>query len=165
MNVAIVSDTHVPARIDRIPDWVRDRLRAADHVVHAGDFDSAEALSTVENLAGDLTAVSGNTDVGLGLPPVETVTLGGVEFVVTHGIGSPVGYQERVAETVREHAGFGPTVGVAGHTHRVLDTVIDGVRLLNPGSATGAPPATQVTMLTAAVERGEVTVTVHERDR
>ena len=165
MEVAIVSDTHVPSRIDRIPDWVRDRIRTADHVVHAGDFDSEAALATVEDLASDLTAVSGNTDVGLGLPAVETVTLGGVEFVVTHGTGSPVGYEERVAETVREHAGAGPTVGVAGHTHRVLDTVTDGVRLLNPGSATGAPPATQVTLLSATVEDGDLTVAVQERDR
>jgi putative phosphoesterase len=165
MEVAIVSDTHVPSRIDRIPDWVRDRLRAADHVVHAGDFDSADALATVEDIASDLTAVSGNTDVGLGLPAVETVTLGGVEFVVTHGTGSPVGYEDRVAETVRDHAGDGPTVGVGGHTHRVLDTVTDGVRLLNPGSATGAPPATQVTLLTAAVEQGNLTIRVHERER
>ncbi|WP_299268568.1 metallophosphoesterase family protein [Halorientalis sp.] len=165
MDVAIVSDTHVPSRIDRIPDWVRDRLRDADHVVHAGDFDSAAALATVEDVASGLTAVSGNTDVGLGLPAVEAVTLGGVEFVVTHGTGSPVGYEDRVAETVTQRAGPGPTVGVAGHTHRVLDTVTGGVRLLNPGSATGAPPATQVTMLIAAVDDGALTVTVHRRDR
>ena len=165
MEVAIVSDTHVPSRIARIPDWVRDELHAADHVVHAGDFDSADALATVEDLASDLTAVSGNTDVNLGLPAVETVTLGGIEFVVTHGTGSPVGYEDRVAETVREHAGSGPTVGVAGHTHRVLDTTVDGLRLLNPGSATGAPPATAVTMLTATVEDGDLSVSVHERDR
>jgi len=165
MEVAIVSDTHVPSRIARIPDWVRDELRGADHVVHAGDFDSADALATVEDLASDLTAVSGNTDVDLGLPAVQTVTLGGVEFVVTHGTGSPVGYEDRVAETVREHAGPGPTVGVAGHTHRVLDTTVDGRRLLNPGSATGAPPATQVTLLSATVEDGDLAVTVRERDR
>jgi putative phosphoesterase len=165
MEIAIVSDTHVPSRIARIPDWVRDRLRTADHVVHAGDFDSADALATVEDVASDLTAVSGNTDVALGLPAVETVTLGGVEFVVTHGTGSPVGYEDRVAETVREHAGPGPTVGVAGHTHRVLDTTADGLRLLNPGSATGAPPATRVTMLTATAEDGALSVTVHERER
>ncbi|MFB6084374.1 MAG: metallophosphoesterase family protein [Halorientalis sp.] len=165
MEVAIVSDTHVPSRIDRIPDWVRDRLRTADHVVHAGDFDSEAALATVEDLASGLTAVSGNTDAGLGLPAVETVTLGGVEFVVTHGTGSPVGYEDRVAETVREHAGPGPTVGVAGHTHRLLDTTVDGVRLFNPGSATGAPPATKVSLLSATVEDGDLAVSVHERDR
>ncbi|WP_336001736.1 metallophosphoesterase family protein [Halorientalis halophila] len=165
MEVAIVSDTHVPSRIARIPDWVRDRLREADHVIHAGDFDSAAALATVEDLASGLTAVSGNTDAGLGLPGVATTTLGGVEFVVTHGTGSPVGYEDRVAETVREEAGPGPTVGVAGHTHRVLDETVGGVRLLNPGSATGAPPATTVTMLTATVADGDLSVERHERDR
>lgn len=166
MEIAIVSDTHVPSRIERIPDWVRERLRRADHVIHAGDFDSANALATVEDLASDLTAVSGNTDAGLGLPTVETVTRSGVEFVVTHGTGSPVGYEDRVAATVREHAGPGPTVGVAGHTHRVLDTTVGDLRLLNPGSATGAPPATRVSMLTATVVDGAIDdVRVHERDR
>jgi len=163
MNVAIVSDTHVPSRATRIPEWVRERVRSADHVIHAGDFDSRDALAAVEDLASELTAVSGNMDRGLGLPAVATVDLGGVEFVVTHGTGSKAGYEDRVANTVREHASDGPTVGVSGHTHELLDTTVGGVRLLNPGSATGAAPATSASMLTARVADGELSVDVHER--
>ena len=163
MNVAIISDTHVPSRANRLPTWVRERVRGADHVIHAGDFDGMDVLATIEDLATSLTAVSGNMDRGLGLPTVETVDLGGVEFVVTHGTGSKTGYEERVATTVREHAGDGPTVGVSGHTHELLDATVGGVRLLNPGSATGAAPATSTSMLTAHVEDGELSVTVHER--
>jgi hypothetical protein len=40
--------------------------------------------------------------------------------------------------------------------------VVDGVRLLNPGSATGARPATRTTMLTVTVDGDTVDVTVHE---
>ena len=162
MNVALVSDTHVPSRAPKIPTWVRERVQAADHTIHAGDFDSAPALARFENIAGDLTVVGGNADYGLDLPRVATVELGGVEFVVTHGDGGPAGYEQRVAETVREHAGDGPTVGVAGHTHEVLDTTVEGVRLLNPGTATGAGPTTRVSMLTARVADGTLTVDLYE---
>ena len=159
MEIAILADTHVPSREPRIPDWVRERVRAADHTIHAGDFDSAAALSTVRDLATELTAVAGNIDPGLDLPGVATVALGGVTFVVTHGTGSPAGYERRVRETVVDHAGSS-AVGVCGHTHRVLDTVVDGVRLLNPGSATGADPAAEATMLTARVRDGQLAVSV-----
>jgi len=161
MNVAIVSDSHVPSREASIPDWAIERMRNADHVIHAGDFDSSKALADLRGIAPRLTAVAGNMDPrSLGLPTVETVTLGGVEFVVTHGTGSRRDYEHRVAGIVAEHGGEGPTVGVAGHTHELTDEMIDGVRLLNPGSVTGASPAGEATMLTAEVADGEIDVTV-----
>ena len=36
------------------------------------------------------------------------------------------------------------------------------VRVLNPGSATGADPADRATTMTADVEDGEIDVTLHE---
>lgn len=161
-RVAIVSDTHIPSRAASIPGWVADEIRSADHTVHAGDFDSRDAYETVRDLAnGDLTAVRGNMD-RLDLPEVETVTVEGVTFVVTHGTGSTHDYEERVAGIVREHRSAGPTVGVSGHTHEVMDAEVGGVRLLNPGSATGAAPATRETMMAATVDDGELSVAVHE---
>lgn len=162
MEIAIVSDSHVPSRESSIPQWALDRMRAADHVIHAGDFDSSKALADIQSVAPRLTAVAGNMDPrSLGLSDVQTVTLGGVEFVVTHGTGSRRDYEHRVAGTVAEHAGEGPAVGVGGHTHELLDETIDGVRLLNPGSVTGAAPADEATMLTAEVADGSIDVTVH----
>ena len=161
MDVALISDTHIPSRASEIPDPFRERIGAADHVVHAGDFDSEGALSNVRAMAARLTAVGGNMDPRIGLPDRATVELGGVTFVVTHGTGSRRGYEDRVATIVREETD-GTAVGVAGHTHELLDTTHGGVRLLNPGSATGAPPAETATMMTATVAEGELDVTVHE---
>jgi putative phosphoesterase len=162
-EIAVVSDTHVPSREPEIPAWVKTRLREADHTIHAGDFDSPAAHETVRDLAGpDLTAVAGNTDpASLDLPEVATVEIAGVAFGVTHGTGSLEGYPERVRETLRREAPDA-TVGVSGHTHEVMDETVDGLRLLNPGSATGATPAAAATMLTVAVEDGSVAVEVHE---
>ena len=161
MHVAILGDTHIPSRAQRIPGEFRERVRDADHVVHTGDFDSEGAIADTRDLAPELTAVSGNMDPRVGLPAVATVELGGVTFVVTHGAGPPHRWHNRVVDVVREGADE-PRVGVAGHTHEVVDTVHADVRLLNPGSATGAAPADRTTMLTAEVAEGEVDVTVHE---
>ncbi|WP_135305340.1 metallophosphoesterase family protein [Haloarcula amylovorans] len=165
MDVALISDTHIPSRATEIPAAFRERIEAADHVIHAGDFDSEGALSNVRAMSARLTAVSGNMDPRIGLPSRATVELGGVTFVVTHGTGSHRGYEDRVAGVVREEAkeADGDAVGVAGHTHEVVDTTHGGVRLLNPGSATGAAPTDRTTMMTASVRDGALDVMLHEQ--
>jgi putative phosphoesterase len=161
-EVALVSDTHIPTRAGELPDSFAGLIGDADHTIHAGDFVGEDAFRRITDLAGGaLTAVEGNMDRGLDLPTVTTVTVGGVTFVVTHGTGSPVGYEGRVARAVREHADS-DAIGVAGHSHDVLDTVHEGIRILNPGSVTGASPAEATTMMTAAVDGGEVDVRLHE---
>ncbi|WP_299333568.1 metallophosphoesterase family protein [Haloplanus sp.] len=164
MDVAIIGDTHIPDRATGIPDWVRERVEAADHTIHTGDFETPAAVDEVRSLAGEgFTGVRGNVDPErVDLPAVATVELDGVEFVVTHGTGDRIGYEDRVVAAVRECATDADTaVGVAGHTHECTDEVHDGVRLLNPGSATGAAPATETTMLTATVRDGDLDVTHH----
>lgn len=166
-TVAMVSDTHRyhDAR-EAIPDWVVDRIRSADHVIHAGDFVTGATLSYFERAADDLVAVRGNADVSdVDLPEVATLAVGGVTFGVTHpmGIGDVSldrgAYEEAVLSPIRAAAGP-DAIAVAGHTHQVIDTVVDGTRLLNPGSATGALPADRATMLLAAVDDGNVDVRV-----
>ncbi|QLG27943.1 metallophosphoesterase family protein [Halorarum halophilum] len=177
MEVAILSDTHVPEQADQLPAPFRDRVRAADHVVHAGDFGSHEALAEVRELAPDLTAVYGNADPDdVDLPAVASVEAGGVTFVVVHGIVNPVeravsstegvvmgrdDWLDAVADTTRARADE-PMVGIGGHSHEVEDEVHDGVRLLNPGSATGVGRADGATMMTAEVADGDLDVTLHE---
>ncbi|MEF8818900.1 MAG: metallophosphoesterase family protein [Haloferacaceae archaeon] len=157
-TVAVLGDTHVPSRAREIPEWVAERVRAADHVVHTGDFDSRDAYDRVRTLADSLVAVRGNTDPNheLDLPTVATLTAGGVEFVVTHGDGRG-SYDDLVADRTRAHGGEN-AVGVAGHTHRPRDDAVDGLRLLNPGSATGANPRDVPTMIEATAEDGSLDV-------
>ena len=161
MEVALISDSHIPSREHEIPPSFRERIEVADHVIHAGDFDSKGALADIRHMATVLTAVSGNIDPQIGLPERATVELGGVTFVVIHGTGSQRGWADRVARAVREEADS-RAVGVAGHTHELTDTAYEGVRLLNPGSVTGASPASRPTMMTATVEDGTLDVAEHE---
>ncbi|WP_159899510.1 metallophosphoesterase family protein [Salinirussus salinus] len=172
-SVAVLSDTHTYHDLrETVPGWVRAEVEAADYTVHAGDFVTPTALEFFRDLAADLVAVRGNADVGVDLPEVATLTVEGVRLVVTHPPDvddaslDRAAYDRGVLAAV-ESAGNGrpagdgqPVVAVAGHTHRVIDEAVGGVRLLNPGSATGALPAERPTMLRLHVSGGEVDVTV-----
>jgi hypothetical protein len=158
MQVALVSDSHVPGRAAEIPDAVLQACEDADMTAHAGDFTSTEAYDEFD-ATGKLVAVRGNMDSVPNLPRVETFAAGGVEFAVTHGTGAPFGYEDRVAEAARDAAGE-DTVAVCGHTHEVTDKMHEGIRLLNPGSCTGAPPAEETTMMLVEAENGEIEVEV-----
>jgi putative phosphoesterase len=181
MDLAVISDTHIPARQSEIPEQFRERIAAADHTIHAGDFETTDALAEIRDLAEELTAVYGNLDPrGIGLPGIRELSVEGITFVITHGtlnhveaavydddgmVMSPDGWADAIADTARARTrawdGDG-IVGIGGHTHTVENTTHEGVRLLNPGSATGADPADRATMMTVAVEAGEIDVRLHE---
>ncbi|WP_255192243.1 metallophosphoesterase family protein [Natronobeatus ordinarius] len=181
MQLAIVSDTHVPEREEAIPDSFRERIAAADHTIHAGDFETPDVLAELRELSSELTAVHGNADPArIGLPAVADVALEGVTFVVTHGTINLVDaavyghdgmvmrredWLNAIADVARARTrawdGEG-IIGIGGHTHRVEDATHEGVRVLNPGSATGADPVDVATMMTVDVDDGAIDVTVHE---
>lgn len=180
MEIAILSDMHIPEQAEQIPEQFRVHIEEADHVIHAGDFGSKEALADIQELSGNLTPVYGNADpANIDLPPVASVTVNGVTFVVSHGminfvqraVTSSEGvvfnrddWVDAVVDTAQARANMnGSVVGIGGHTHEVEDEIHDSIRVLNPGSATGVGPADgTATMMTAEVSDGGVTVTVHE---
>lgn len=180
MQLAILSDTHIPEQAATVPSEFRAAVGEADHVIHAGDFGSAEAFADLQEMTDGLTAVYGNADpVDIDLPPVASLTTGGVTFVVSHGminfveraVSSSEGvvfgrndWLDAVADTAQARADEGETVvGVAGHSHSVENESHDGVHVLNPGSATGVGPADgRATMLLVEVVDGDIDVTVRE---
>ena len=166
MRIALISDTHIPSRARKLPEWVEAEIRSADHTIHAGDVGSRTAYEDLEILTDEsLTAVRGDKDPpDLELPTVTTVELGGRSFVVTHqGDGSGDRLQN-VRDVVLEHGGKN-AIGVTGHTHQPADETIDGVRILNPGSATGAFPTTTISMMRMTVRDESMNVEILERDK
>ncbi|WP_232687075.1 metallophosphoesterase family protein [Halobacterium zhouii] len=159
-SIALVSDTHIPSQADELPDFAEVEIEDADIVVHAGDFDSTDAYEAIRDLADeDFVAVSGNADpTQIGLPRVDSLWVEDVQFVVTHGNGSLDNYDERVVSAVKDARDDPDAIGMCGHTHELRDRRVDGVRLLNPGSATGADPADSASLLLVDVDGSEVSV-------
>ena len=128
--LVVVSDTH--ARSDhRLSGRTLEAVRAADLVVHAGDFNREPVLDAFQQIAGEFLGVFGNTDDGAirdRLPVARTFDYGGLRFAVTHTRqGGPTALslfgRERHADVV-----------VSGHSHKPTLDVSGPVALLNPGS-------------------------------
>jgi predicted phosphodiesterase len=167
--LAGISDSHVPERESALPDAFRDRVAAADHTIHAGDFETADVLADVRELASELTAVHGNVDPeDLGLPAVDAVTLDGVTFVVTHGTINPVAAVVNATDVATEMA-----VGDEGEVTEFAATVEsdDGLVL---GGEQWADAVADTARARGRTEPGETAVgvgghthvvedTVHER--
>jgi putative phosphoesterase len=85
IRVGVVSDTHCPEFIDRLPDRIFKVLQGVQLIVHAGDINTSSTLEQLEQIA-PVHAVRGDHDRGLGaLPRWRQLTVEGRKIVVVHG--------------------------------------------------------------------------------
>jgi uncharacterized protein len=153
VEIAIVSDTHMPRRGRRLPDACVARLRQADLIVHAGDFCTLGVLRELQEY-GDVVAVHGNVDdaaVRAALPPTATVEVAGRRLAVIHDAGPA---RERLQRMRRRFEGADAVV--FGHSHIPLLEGGDGFQIFNPGSPTERRRAPHHTMGVATVRDGRL---------
>jgi putative phosphoesterase len=130
MRVGLISDTH-----GRLRSEVFDRFRDVDRILHAGDIGPVGLLVELEAVA-PVTAVYGNTDrpqVRAEVDAVAELELAGRRVVVVHGDQ----HGSLTPEALR-NAYPGADIIVYGHTHRPRVDRLDGVLVVNPGSAGAA---------------------------
>jgi len=153
VRLLIISDTHVPRRARDLPPILWDEVSAADVVIHAGDWCTADLLDELERRASRVIGVHGNNDgpdLRRRLPEVARAELGGVRFAVVHETGPAQGREVRCARRYPD-----VDVLVFGHSHIPWDTTTDsGLRLLNPGSPTDRRRQPHHTYLTAVAADG-----------
>jgi uncharacterized protein len=156
MRLLIMSDTHVPARAKDLPALLWEEVGAADVVIHAGDWVTAQLVDELIERSSRFVGVYGNNDgpeVRARLPEVARVVLGGVRIAVVHETGGKAGREARADVDYPE-----TDVLIFGHSHIPWDTVSPGgMRLLNPGSPTDRRSQPACTYLTAQVAAGRLT--------
>ena len=159
LTVGLLSDTHIPHRLKRLPDAVLDALTGVDLVLHAGDVDNPAALEPLRTV-GPVHAVRGNIHLqdfsngGATLPAVVELQLVGRRVVLTHGhrpgllgfylkgldvIVQWLGLMDNSdfnERTVHRLAQLYPTADVVvfGHTHRAHIERVGRTLLVNPGA-------------------------------
>ncbi len=154
MQIAIVSDTHMPRGPRRLPDACVERLRAADLILHAGDLMRLSVLAELESY-GRVVAVHGNVDdeaVRAVLPAERVVAVDGVRIGMIHDAGPAGGRLERL------HARFPDADAVVfGHSHLPLhERGPGGFQIFNPGSPTERRRAPVLTMGLARAKNGAI---------
>jgi putative phosphoesterase len=125
MKIGVISDTH-----NFLDPKVHELFAGVGHILHAGDIGNANIISELEEIA-PVTAVYGNTDMGLPFKETEVIELGTRKFLIHH-IVNPHALGDRVKERI---ARAQPQVVVFGHTHQTFCETIGGVLYFNPGSA------------------------------
>jgi uncharacterized protein len=149
VQIAILSDTHMPRGARCLPAACVQRLEAADLIIHAGDFTSLAILRELETYAG-VIAVHGNVDAAelrAALPQRATVDASGASLGLVHDAGPARRRIERL------HAWFPECDAVVfGHSHIPLhEQAADSFQIFNPGSPTERRRAPRHTMGVARV--------------
>ena len=147
MRIALISDTHIPTSLDRLPDALLSQIAGADAILHAGDIVSNDVLRTLNGIA-PTTAVAGNMDppeVAGGLSDRELIRLEGRGIGLKHGhqphkiqshyIGQPYDAPEMevffqlMASQLPE-----AEIIVFGHFHRPVVKEWNGITFISPGA-------------------------------
>ena len=160
--LAIVSDTHLPRRSRTLPEACLERLRAADAILHAGDFIELAVLEQLQALGPPVHAVRGNVDsaeLQARLPLTRTVDAGGVHVAMIHDAGPAAGRLNRLRRRFPDAAAV-----VFGHSHIPLLEAAGGFAIFNPGSPTERRRSPQHTMGMATVHHGRITFELLQLD-
>ncbi|WP_312179660.1 YfcE family phosphodiesterase [Arthrobacter sp.] len=139
------------------PNPDRPRVKAADLVVHAGDWVSEELLDQLQTRSKALLACWGNNDgpgLRVRLPEIARATVEQVRIAVVHETGTAKGREMRMEQAFPE-----TDLLIFGHSHIPWDsTAPEGLRLLNPGSPTDRRRQPFCTYMAVEIDGGNVGV-------
>jgi uncharacterized protein len=134
VEIAIISDTHLPRGSRALPAACLERLRGADLIVHAGDLSRLAVLEELRSL-GEVVAVRGNADdaaVRAVLPETALIRADERRIAVLHDAGPAAGRLRRLRARFPEADAV-----IFGHSHIPLhERSGDGFEIFNPGSPT-----------------------------
>ena len=128
MRILIVSDTHGSLRNF---DTVIEREKEIDMLLHLGDVEGDDDyMEAVMNCP--VHIVGGNNDYFSRLPGEIELRIGKYKVFMTHGHGYYVSMDtRRLKQAARAR---GADIAMYGHTHRPDIDLVDGVKVINPGS-------------------------------
>lgn len=123
-KAVLISDNH---SLKAPLEYVRVKYSSCDYFLHCGDSELPKYL------LGGFAAVCGNNDRYGEFPQNLVLTIGNHHVYVTHGHRDF--FMGRLDMLAAKAKAAGCDIACFGHTHVPFDGTVDGVRLLNPGSA------------------------------
>ncbi len=130
MRILVFSDSHGSSH------FMREALMLhgeADMIIHLGDGE--RDMDKLEDaVAGRrLIRVCGNCDIYSQLPVNEIVTAAGVKIFCSHGHTELV--KHGTGAFINKAKSLGARIALYGHTHQSVTEYVDGLYVMNPGSA------------------------------
>ncbi len=131
MKIGVLSDTHS----QQLPRQMLNDFKKVDLIIHAGDFCTKDVLKALAGIK-EVKGVYGNMDepdLRRLLPRRQIVQCASFQVGVFHGEGAAKFILDSVR---REFKGIPVDAIIFGHSHQVMNEVIDDVLYFNPGSPT-----------------------------
>jgi putative phosphoesterase len=161
--LGLVSDTHMPQRLDALPPALFAALRGVDLLLHAGDVGDLSVLDALSALA-PVIAVAGNDgspDADRELPLQQVIVVGGQRVLLHHSHDrDPAREAEqrrgdawapKLARWAEAGRRAGARVVAFGHTHVPMAVEHEGVLLVNPGALASPNMVTRPARRTVAL--------------
>ena len=155
--IGVISDTHIPHRMQEIPPRVYEQLKGCEVILHAGDLEDIHILESLKQIA-PVYAVRGNIhwQASMGahdqdLPLSVTLPIGGHVIYLTHGhmnflrtmVDKVVHFSTQPTLTEVNQIIMGrlahvkppeADIVIFGHTHKSCSEWINGTLYFNPGA-------------------------------
>lgn len=152
MRIGVISDTHIPDLMDRLPDSMHEVFKELDIILHLGDICLLETLRELQNQFAITFAVHGESDspeVKQYIPEQKRVVeFGNRRIGMIHGDreeqkGFLKGLKQFLGSKEDDYYAYllsqfereGVDCIVFGHTHKPFVKVYKGILLFNPGVA------------------------------
>lgn len=178
MRIGLISDTHIPEVISRLPEKIAETFKGVDLILHAGDVFSPDVLDELEKIAPVLCA-RGDDDYYRQEDPrikeVHNLTLEGISLGLVHALPYPLVSPHPAPSWRKEESwknlelaikyrlGVLPRVVVFGHMHQPLVKEHNSLYIINPGSPTfpgyeRSPGTVAILEITPASVKAEIII-------
>lgn len=159
MKIIVISDTHIPARSEELPQDFLKQAKDADLILHAGDFVDISVLRELERIA-PVKAVFGNMDsseLRKILKQKEIIKIGKISIGLMHGAGNPADLTKLLKEEFKDED---VDIIVFGHSHESFNRKIGNVLFFNPGSLTDSFNSGFASFGIISIEKGGFSVKI-----
>ncbi|MCD4706639.1 MAG: metallophosphatase family protein [Candidatus Sabulitectum sp.] len=152
MKIAVLSDTHIPARLQTLPGQVYEACADVDLIIHAGDIEDTSVIDDLLRLA-PVKAVSGNMDgleVSNRFPDTLNMELQDFTVSVAHGSGPYHNVRKRLRKKFQS---INPDIIIHGHTHIFHWKKEHSIWFLCPGAVSNSKGSRSMAVLTLEKEK------------
>ena len=140
-TVVVIADTHAD-RLSDLPETLIGEIKAADCVIHLGDFTSLYLLNELKAI-NNFYGILGNHDyphLHGELNQTEEIQIGGKKLGLMHALINPISGKSQFRRAFKKR-GQEVNAILYGHTHLPTAKFDNGVYYFNPGSVAGKFPA------------------------
>lgn len=131
----VIGDTHLRDN-EQIPKLMLAEIQKADWLIHLGDYVSMSLIIELKKLKNErFLGVYGNADplsIRNLLPAMDELNINGKKICFTHPFegGASEITERQVLSTLKRRK---PDIILYGHTHDAVNSVREGILIINPG--------------------------------